>query len=183
MGKMGHCNQIFFRDFENCLLQYALLLFIKTLALQLTQKSKNTLRKSTNVKTLVRGLIRPKIAKQSFFSTQNIRIVFETTARRRQVKIRDDANKLSDCDQKNLTPRSLIGSDEYASRLKQTQLDHSFDLRTSNTRTKARYKKIRNFGLALLVGLKIVSGKMLDSYHTSHISQKLIADFKSVRIR
>lgn len=44
-------------------------------------------------------------------------------------------------------------------------------------------KKIRNFGLALPVGLKIVFGKMLDSYHTSHISREPITDFKSVRIR
>ena len=47
----------------------------------------------------------------------------------------------------------------------------------------ALQKKIRNFGLALPVGLKIVSRKMLDSYHTSRISREPIADFKSVRIR
>ncbi|KAF2538792.1 hypothetical protein F2Q68_00020354 [Brassica cretica] len=95
-----------------------------TLALQLSQKSQNTLRKSTNVKTLVSSLIRPKIAKQSLFSTENICIVFEITARRRQVKSRDDANKLSERDHKNLTFRSSIGPDEHISRLKLTQLDH-----------------------------------------------------------
>ena len=93
-----------FRDFKFFLLQYASLLF-KTLALQLTQKSHNTLRKSTNVNTLVSSLVRPKIAKQSRFSTENIRIVFEITARRRQVKNRDDTNKLSERDHyKSYTP-------------------------------------------------------------------------------
>ena len=109
------------------------------------QKSQNTPRKSTNVNTLASSLVRPKIAKQSHFSTENIRIVFEITARRRQVKSRDDANKLSERDHKNLTLRSLIGPDEHISRFKQTQLDHSYDLRTSNTRTKARYKKDPKF--------------------------------------
>ena len=140
---MHHCNRVLI--FVKTLTTICVVPFIKTLALHLMQKSQDTLRKSTNIKTLVSGHIRPKIAKQSFFSTENICKLFETTARCRQVKVRDDANKLSERDHNNPTPRSSIGPDEYARPLKQTQLDHSFDPRTSNKRTKARYKKNPKF--------------------------------------
>ncbi|KAF3557925.1 hypothetical protein F2Q69_00016514 [Brassica cretica] len=42
-------------------------------------------------------------------------------------------------------------------------------------------KETRNFGPALPVGLKIVSGEMLDPYLTSHVSREPIADLKSRR--
>ena len=65
----------------------------------------------------------PKSENNPSSALKIFRIVFETTARHRQVKIRDNANKLSDHDHKNLTPCSSIGPDERISRLKQTQLE------------------------------------------------------------
>ena len=55
----------------------------------------------------------------------NLRNNCETS---QKLKFEDNINKLSERDHQKLTPRSSIGPDEHATRLKQTQFDHSFDL-------------------------------------------------------
>ena len=61
--------------------------------------------------------------------------------------------------------------------------DDHIELSYVRHKDNSAIKETQNFGPALPVGLKIVSGEMLDSYLTSHISREPIADFKSVRIR
>ena len=56
LEKTHHCNRCFFKKYFFTTIR--VFPFIKTLALQLTQKSQNTRRKSTNPKTLVNSLIR-----------------------------------------------------------------------------------------------------------------------------
>ena len=59
----------------------------------------------------------PKSQNNHPSTLKDTRIILETTARRRKVKIRDDTTKFSEHDHQNLTPRSSIGPDEHASRL------------------------------------------------------------------
>ena len=54
-----------------------------------------------------------------------------------KLKFEDNINKLSERDHQKLTPRSSIGPDEHASRLKQTQFDHSFDLQNVQHKDKS----------------------------------------------